>query len=176
MTTETNHDEFDQPEIKNPAAVLAKNRELLATIKGLQTELETTKTALQAAQGDAQGWKSKWHQVAVIAPFDATLDSVSAGPAKYLRTELLERGILKMEPDADGIERIVWFTKDGERTEPADVWKFLADMNDQTLARMIRSSGASGSGASGSSAWIPPVYSPPEPEKTPTPPPAFGLR
>lgn len=164
---------IEETEVKNPAALLAKNKELLAKLKGLQTELEGAQTALQAAKTQADTWRSKWHQATVMDPLDASLESVTAGPAKYLRTELIERGILKMEADADGIERPSWF-KDGEKFTPPDTWKFLADLNDPVLSRMIRGSGASGSGAQSTAPGF--SVTPPAAPPATVSPPSFGLR
>lgn len=162
-------------EVKNPDAVLKKNSDLIARIKSLQTELESAKTALQVAQDEAQKWRAQWHQVAIIEPFDSELDSASAGPAKYLRQELLERGIIRMDVDEDGIERPTWYNLEGIRQQPANVWKFLAGLEDHAIDRMIRSSGASGSGATRSApgSTLPQqLDKPKETEK----PPQFGLR
>ncbi len=171
----SNENTTDTEEVKNPDAVLKKNSELIARIKSLQTELESAKTALQVAQDEAQKWRAQWHQVAIIDPFDLELDSASAGPAKYLRQELLERGIIRMDVDEDGIERPTWYNLEGIRQQPADVWKFLSDIKDPAIDRMIRSSGASGSGATRSapeSALPQQLDKPKETEK----PSQFGLR
>lgn len=151
------------------------NKQLVSELKAERAALKEAQEALQVAQQKAQEWRSKWHQAAVIEPFDQTLNALSVGPAKYLRQELLERGILKMLPDADGVERPAWFDLNGEPLEPADPWRFLAEMNDASLNRMIRHSGASGMGMRASAS----AYSPPEskPEAPATSqPPAFGLR
>lgn len=145
-------DNSNEPDdVKNPAAVLRHNKELMAELKQAQAELKAAQDTLTAAQGEAAQWRKRWHEIVVLAPLDAELEDVSFGPPKYLRAELIERGILKMQADAEGIERPAWFGIDGK---PAKLdgghWKFLADMNDDSISRMIRGSRTHGSGAQGS--------------------------
>ena len=171
MTTENT--EVQDTEVKNPAALLAKTKELLSKLKQSQEDLSTAQTALDAAKTDAANWRNQWREISVIAPLDASLEAASAGPTKYLRAELLERGILKLEADENGIERAAWY-KDGQPTTPADLRKFLADMKDPVLDRMILGSGASGSGSLSSAHTF--SRSQPAAEPVKVAPLEFGLR
>ena len=156
----------------------AKNRELLTKVKTAKVEIDSLKAALQATEERANHWQAKWHDVAVMRPFDASLETASACPEKYLRAELIERGIVKMELDDDGILHPVWY-KDGhpENESPKDVRRFLADLNDPIINTMVKSSGASGSGATksmGASHYAAPAQNAaPAKENKPT---QFGLR
>ena len=162
-----------QEDVKNPAALIAKNKELLAKLKAAQEDLATAQTNLEAAKADSANWRKQWHDVAVIEPLDASLEAASAGPVKYLRAELLARGILKMQPDEQGIERPAWY-QNGELVTPGNAYDFLVSLNDPTLSRMIRSSGMSGTGATGSQSSF--TAHTPQTEDSKTPPPVFGLR
>ena len=170
-------EENTPPEVKDPAAILAKNRELLAKNKALQTELEATRGTLEATKAASDTWQAKWHQSAVIEPFEAALKDACAVPSKYLRAELLERGIVKMKTDDEGIDRPVFYAGT-EPVTPANIYQFLCDMNDPVLNTMLRSSGrfVSGSGAGSARGDSLPRPRPQEPATTKTPPPSYGLR
>lgn len=176
QNTDNDLDTAAVPEIKNPTAVLAKNRALLAEVAQLKTELEAAKTALTTAQDDAGQWRTKWHESAVLAPFEALLATATSLPTKYLREGLIERGIVKMVADEDGIERPTWHDAKGKEMDtPADPWRYLADLKDDGLNAILRSSGTTGSGAVAS------YSSGSAPAAKPTPPaapkaPAYGLR
>lgn len=177
QNTDNDLDTAAVPEVKNPAALLAKNKELLATVAQLKTELEAARAALTTAQDDAGQWRTKWHESAVVAPFEALLATATSLPTKYLREGLIERGIVKMLADEDGIERPTWHDAKGSPMDvPTAPWRYLADLKDDGLNAILRSSGTTGSGAtpgfssSGSA-----------PAAKPTPPaapkaPAYGLR
>ena len=173
MTTKNTPQNDTPDEVKNPAALLAKNKELLSKMKHLQDELITAQTALEASKAESANWRKQWHDVAVIAPLDASLEVASAAPIKYLRAELLERGILRLESDESGIERPVWY-KEGKPATPTDLLRFLSDVKDPVLDRMIRGTGASGGGSAQSPAGTDSRQ--PAPESTKTTPPTFGLR
>lgn len=149
------------------------NKQLTSELKSERTDKKTAQEALVAAQSDAKQWRDRWHQSAVIEPLDAALDDASAGPSKYLRAELMDRGILKLQPDADGIDRPTWHRADGEPVELKDgIYRFLVDLNDANINRLVRASGSTGGGATG-------VHSSWKPEHKPAPAapsPSFGLR
>ena len=155
----------------------AKNRELLQKVAALNGELDTTKNALQALQGENAELRTRWHESAVMAPFDALLATATALPTKYLREGLIERGIVKLLTGEDGIERPTWHDAKGKEMDtPQDPWRYLADLKDDGLDAILRSSGTTGSGAT-------PGFSssgsarPAAPETKPAPkPPAYGLR
>lgn len=167
------------PEIKSQSGLLAKNRVLLQKVAALNVELEAARTAQASAQASEAQWRTKWHESAVVAPFEALLATATNLPAKYLREALIERGIVKMLADDDGIERPAWHDAKGEAmAAPADPWRYLVDLKDTGLNHILRSHGASGSGAAGSSYYY---SSGSRPAAKPTPPaapkpPAFGLR
>ena len=173
MTENTTTQEV-QDEVKNPVALLAKNKELLTKLKQAQDELATAQTALEVSKTDAAAWRKNWHNVSVIGPLDASLESASAGPVKYLRAELLERGILKWEKDDQGTERPVWFLLNGERSTVTDPYKFLCSLKDLELNKMLRGSAMTGSGSASSAYTL--NHSQPAVEPPKVAPLEFGLR
>lgn len=158
-----------EDEVKNPAAVLAKNKELLARNAELQARVGELEGQLQTAQGAETTWRDRWHQAAVLAPLEADLRTAAVGPWKYLRDTCTELGLLKMQSDDDGLERPAWFDEKGE---PADLsnglWRFLSDVYGRTggeLGNAIRGPGASGGGSGGN--YHPRMTSPaPAPART----------
>lgn len=179
MTTETeNTQTAEEVQVKNPAALLAKNRELLQQLTETKAALQTAQDALGKAQSDKAAMSDRWYQLEVMKPLEADLRDASAMPWKYLQDTAAELGLLKMVPDAEGFERPQWFD---EKSEPADLsgglHKFLSGVYERTqndLGRCLRASGTQGSGASGSTG-----RSTPAPTTTPTPTPTpmkFGIR
>lgn len=169
----------DKPDVTDTSNDLQGAREhikqLTAEIKAERAKKTAAQDALQAAQDDAKQWRDRWHQSAVIEPFEASLEHASAVPTKYLRAELLDIGVLKMEADADGIERPAWYTKDGKPADMTDgIHRFLLKLDHPNTDRMIRSSGVTGGGAgsSGPVTW----QTKPETKPPAAPSPGFGLR
>ena len=145
----------NEPEVKNPEALLKKNRELLRELADAKAALQVATDALGAAQSDKTAMSARWYQLAVLEPLESDLRSASAAPWKYLRDTALEHGLLKMQPDEEGFERPAWFNENGE---PADLsgglYRFLAGVYDRTkndLGQCLRASGTAGSGSTGSS-------------------------
>lgn len=191
MTTENTTIVTDETEVKNPAAVLAKNKELLAKNAELAakvTELEGQLAqaqegrakAVETAQADANAWKVRWHQEAVLKPLERDIQAAAGVPWKYLYDVATEAGILKMVPGEDGMDRPQWLDEGGN---PADLklglWHYLNSMSDKLpesgLVRCVRGSGASGGGAIGNMGSS--IVRAPAPEPTaPQAKPAFGLR
>lgn len=167
-----------EPEVKNPAALLAKNRELLGKLAAAQAELATAQTALATAQEDATTQRNRWHQAAVMQPLERELRDVTAGPWKYGRDLFTELGLLKMEPDAHGDLYPAWYDNKGE---PANLERglhtFLVSMADAMpdgdLGKTIRSSRITGGGARGDTGTVKPA-APAAP--APAARPEFGLR
>lgn len=100
-------------EVKNPAALLKRNRELIAELKASQAELKTAEDARQATLADAAQWRDRWYQVAVSAPLDAELRDAATVPLQYLKDIVFKHGLLKMEPDAEGVLRPRCYTVAG---------------------------------------------------------------
>ena len=173
MTEDTTTQEV-QDEVRNPAALIAKNKELLAKLKQAQDELATAQTNLESAKADSANWRKQWHQVAVIGPLDVSLEDASVGPVKYLRDELLDRRILKWEKDDQGTERPAWFLLNGERSTVTDPYQFLCSLKDRELNKMLRGSAMTGSGAASSSYTF--NHSQPAVEPHKVAPLEFGLR
>ena len=179
-TPESTVDAAPDVEIKNPAAVLAKNRALLTELAEVKAALQTAQDALKTAQESSSAWREKWHQIDVVAPFDKSLDEVSAVPSRFLRQLVTELGLLKFEADAQGVDRPTWFDETGK---PADLSKglkhFMHGVSDRTkgqneLAHLLRGTGASGGGAQPSSyVRFAPAPRPVAPTPAPTP---LGLR
>ena len=143
-------------EVKNPAALLAKNKELLKELSDSKAALQAYQDNLEKAQSDQKAMRDRWYQIAVLEPLETDLRSASAAPWKYLKDTAMELGLLKMQPDSEGFERPTWFNEKGE---PADLsgglHRFLSDVYKRTgneLGACLRSSGTSGSGAAGGSA------------------------
>jgi hypothetical protein len=176
MTTETTTTDVNELD-----RLREHNKQLLAELKAERGALKASQQALQAAQEAEGTWRSRWHENAVLAPLETELRGAAAGPWRYLRDTCMELGLLKMQPDEEGIERPVWLDEHGE---PADlskgVFSFLSDVYARTggeLGHCLRSAGTTGSGALQSPSR--PYAPPPEPEldSTPVPKrPAFGLR
>lgn len=131
--------------------------QLLADLKLERRAHHATKDELKAALGGEQAtWKQRYQQEAVLAPLENELRGVAAVPVEYLQSILAKTGLLKMEADAEGIERPRWYTPEGEPADmPRGLYWFLSDAFDKNretlldLGRAIRSSGASGGGAMG---------------------------
>ena len=172
MTTENT--EVQDTEVKNPAALLAKTKELLSKLKQSQEDLSTAQTALDAAKTDAANWRNQWREISVIAPLDASLEAASAGPVRYLRAELLERGILKLEKDDQGTERPAWYLPNGAPSTETDPLQFLYSLKDPELDKMLRASSTTGSGSLSSAYTF--NRSQPAAEPVKVAPLEFGLR
>lgn len=180
-TSDMTTPETDAVEIKNPAALLAKNKELLAKLAESNTALKAAQDALGVAQASATDWQARWHKTAVLDVLDAELRAVSGVPVKYIADTVSEMGLLKMQVDGEGIQRPAWFDEKGE---PADLssglYKFLFGVIERggehhELAKVLRGSGASGSGASGSLNTITTTQKS-TPVSTPVAPMQLGLR
>lgn len=174
MTTETTiadtHPELDR--------LREHNKQLLAELKAERTAHKATQDALHTAQGAETAWRGRVYQSEVLEPLEADLRGAAAGPWKYLHDVCTEAGLLKMEADADGIERPAWYDENGQ---PADLGRglygFLRDVHSRIggdLGSCLRASGASGGGATGSMG----AFTRTTTEEAPTPMqrPAFGLR
>lgn len=177
-TPESTTESTPDVEVKNPAAVLAKNRALLTELAEVKAALLTSQDALGAAQSDKTAMGERWYQLAVLEPLEADLRSASAAPWKYLRDTSAELGLLKMQPDSEGFERPAWFNEKGE---PADLsgglHRFLSGVYARTqndLGKCLRASGITGGGATTSSGSYRPTPSPAAPP--PAPITALGLR
>ena len=170
-------DTAPEVEVKNPAALLAKNRQLLSDMASIKAELKAAQDALDAAQSAEAAWRDRVYQSEVLAPLEADLRGAAAGPWQYLKDVCAEAGLLKMEASADGFERPVWHDETGE---PADLerglYGFLCDVHRRIggdLGNCLRASGMSGGGATGSTGkFIPSAPAAP----APAPRASFGLR
>ncbi len=195
MTTEANNPVTPEvPEVKNPAGLAQKNRELLAKnadltarVAELEAQLaqtqESAAMAQEAAQRDQAEWKLRWYQEAVEKPLMAEIQAAAAVPAKYLRDIAVDMGLLKMQPGEDGMNRPHWLDETGA---PADLkhglHRFLCSVHGRLhkdgggteLGRALRGTGASGGGATGNG-WRAHPAAAPEPAPAPARP-ALGLR
>lgn len=180
-TTDMTTPETDAVEIKNPAALLAKNKELLAKLAESNTALKATQDALGVAQASATDWQARWHKTAVLDVLDAELKAVSGVPFKYMADTLKEMGLLKMETDKEGIQRPVFFDEKGEAADLSNgLHRFLCGTYERLgpgneLGQVLRGSGARGSGAMSSSGGY---MTPEKPThvSTPATPMPLGLR
>jgi hypothetical protein len=161
QSNENTTPESDAAEVKNPAALLAKNKQLLAKLAESNAALKTAQDALGVAQASATDWQAKWHKATVLDALDAELKAVSAAPLKYIEDSVKRLGLLKMQADEDGFERPLWLDEKGE---PADLsnglYKFLCGVSDRAgkdheLGRVLRPSGISGYGTISSKAHTP---------------------
>jgi hypothetical protein len=177
MATE---DKTLEDEVKNPAALLAKNKELLKELSDTKAALQASQASLEKAQGDQKAIRDRWYQIAVLDPLETDLRGASAAPWKYLKDMTMELGLLKMQPDAEGFERPTWFNEKGE---PADLtgglYRFLSDVYKRTgneLGSCLRSSGISGSGATAATRSASERSETTSPIQTPAPAYQLGLR
>ena len=156
-TTDMTTPETDAVEIKNPAALLAKNKELLSKLAETNTALKTAQDALGVAQASATDWQARWHKTAVLDVLNADLKAVAAVPTKYMRDVVNELGLLKMQADGEGIERPVWLDEKGEAADLSNgLHRFLCGTYERLgqgneLGQVLRASNARGSGAGSSS-------------------------
>lgn len=181
QVTEYTTPDTDALGVKNPAALLAKNKELLAKLAETTTALKTAQDALGVAQASATDWQARWHKSAVLDVLEADLKAVSGVPVKYMRDVATELGLLKMQADKNGIDRPVWFDEKGEAADLSNgLYRFLSGVTersgtDKELSKVLRGTGASGSGASSSwSVGIPTQKT--TPTTTPVAPMPLGLR
>ena len=153
---------------------------MLSQLAEAKAALQTSQDSLKTAQDSSSAWRDKWHQIEVVAPFDKTLEEISAVPGRFMRQLVTELGLLKFETDAQGVECPAWLDETGK---PADLSKglkhFIHGVSDRTkgqneLPRFLRGSGASGGGAQPSSnVRFAPETKPVAPTPAPTP---LGLR
>lgn len=96
-----------EPEVKNPAGLLAKNRELLARLGEQSARLAELEA--KATEHDAQidAWRAR-HQATIDKALLDELGAISVPPAKYLLDVCVEAGLLAFETDADGLKWPVW--------------------------------------------------------------------
>ena len=107
-------------DVKNPAALLKRNGELIAELKAARAALTAAETARDTAQADGKQWRERWHTVAVMEPFEAELRALATVPTRYLRELVTEHGLLKFEPDGDGVDRPRWYGADGKPADAPD--------------------------------------------------------
>lgn len=166
-------------EVKNPSALLAKNKELLAQLATAKAALQTAQEALGHAQSEKDALTGRLYQIEVLNPLEADLRAVSGGPWKYTHDTAIESGLLKMQPDKLGVMRPKWFDETGKVANLENgLYSFLSGVYSRTggdLGECLRSSGASGGGAKGGTAGnADAVQRPTAP--TPAPVQALGLR
>ena len=75
MATE---DKTLEDEVKNPAALLAKNKELLKELSDSKAALQAYQDNLEKAQSDQKAMRDRWYQIAVLEPLETDLRSASA--------------------------------------------------------------------------------------------------
>lgn len=95
----------DDEQVKNPGALLCRNRELMAELKAAQAELKTAQEAQQTTLADVTKWRDRWYRVAVEEPLDAQLSKAATVPVKYIKDLCMEHGLLL---------RPRWYTVKGE--------------------------------------------------------------
>jgi hypothetical protein len=152
MTTE-NTETIEQTEVKNPSALLAKNRELLQQLADAKAALQVAQDALGQAQSDKTAMSERLYQLEVLNPLEADLRGVSGGPWKYTHDTAIELGLLKMQADKEGVMRPKWYDETGKVANLENgLYSFLSEVYSRTgndLGKCLRSSGATGGGATG---------------------------
>lgn len=131
----------------------AHSAELLTDLKAERQARKTAEEALQAASGQDDGWKARFHKSHVLEPLERELSAAATVPAEYLQTVCTKYGLLAWEDDADGLSCPVWKQPDGK---PADLSKGLHEFligiykanSDayEDLGKTVRASGTTGSG------------------------------
>lgn len=156
--------------------------ELLADLKAERKAHKDTQTELQASKGGEDGaWKARYYQTAVVEPLERELAGLTPLPAKYLQDVCTSMGLLKMEEDAEGLARPVWYSQEGESADlTRGLYSFLVTAcdaaPDSDLPKTLRGSGASGSGATSGyrvGYQSPATENEDQPKASPT---QFGLR
>jgi len=195
MTTENNTESapHDTVEVKNPAAVLAKNKELLAALSAANARIAELEAQAAQFTADHDALKAEFDTFHIRRPLTRLAEEISPIPDVW-RGEFLNHFDVKAVGDDLGI-----FTKDGERCvipkgyvgagEPVKfdaraVWGMLAtyveDANAPNVKRwkaMMNYFGPQGSGARGSTGAVRPPSAPEMPKgATSNGTPALGLR
>jgi|GEM_PF-6677219 len=190
MTTENTIPEVHDTEVKNPVALLAKNKELLAKLKQAQEELATAQNALEGEKAKHSDTSAKLRQFRAEDPFKAAVKGITPHPGLM---EKILREHMDVDVDDDGKavlknkagEPLAWERKNKDTTSTtmpveltadsmfAWVRDGLGEVADSPAALLHK---AVGTGAPGNTtAHRPaPANAPSEPAKVA--PPAFGLR
>ena len=88
-----------EPEVKNPAALLAKNRELLGKLAAAQAELATAQAALEGEKATHATTAAALHSLRLDGPLQKVLADMSPSP-KLLLNVIKE--FAKFDLDAEG--------------------------------------------------------------------------
>lgn len=189
MTTENALPEV-QDEVKNPTALLAKNKELLSKLKQAQEELATAQIAFEGEKSKHSNTTAKLRQFRAEDPFKAVVKQLSPH-AGLMEKILLDH--LTVDVDADGKaillnkagEPLTW-TRIGRDTRQTVIaveltpesmvdWirDGLGEVADSPAALLHK---ARGTGALGSTQGSYRTAPKQESEPVTTAPPSFGLR
>ncbi len=198
VQTEAMPDDTPEPEVKNPAGLIAKSRALLARNAELTARVTELEGQLQTAASEHEKLQASFNDFHIRRPLARLAEEVSSLPDLWI-AELGRFYDIKAADDDIGV-----FTKDGKRcTWPAgyvnagkpyaftaaDLWHLLAEPawrarglkqpaepQAARFADLMRYFGPSGSGAT-ASAYRGLTSHTPTRDPAPTPAaPAFGLR
>ncbi len=183
--TDNTPDTAPDVEVKNPAALLAKNRKLLADVASLKDELQAAKQALEAQQQRADTLASDVHEMRVLRPWrSAIADLVGAGTARAMERCLSD--LVQVVAGDDGAP--VLLGKDGKPLEikgqPVPVSseglfqlvEHLAETGEDLRPLLPRATGCGATGNDGRGyRYAAPKPAAPKPEAARANP-AFGLR
>lgn len=161
----------------------AHNAELLADLKAARASVKAANDAVEASKAKDAQWRARWHE-SIMSKTDSEVNALSRVPPKHFYAMLGDMGILKMEPDEDGIDMPAWYDSDGNKInleEKGGLKKFLAGLTPldkySTLGVIADFGPSNGGGAKGSSRGG--YYTAPIADKKPADPkvaPALGLR
>lgn len=191
MTTEITEVTTTEPEVKNPAALLAKNRELLRELAEVKAELQAAQEGQKAAQEAQSKAASDLYNFRVTEPFDRVMRELSHHPglmAKAINDLLEVRLDESNNPvlfDKQG-KPLTWTKKDksgfGEEVSVSLNRDSLTEWinnafegnPDSPAALMFKPQGTGAVGASSGMRHQPTPPKPATPAAVPTP--QFGLR
>ena len=112
--TDNTPDTAPDVEVKNPAALLAKNRKLLADVASLKDELQAAKQALETQQQRADTLASDVHEMRVLRPWRSAIAGlVGDGTARAMERCLSD--LVQVVAGDDGAP--VLMDKDGKPLE-----------------------------------------------------------
>ena len=179
----------EQPEVKNPAAVLAKNKELLTKNAELAARIAELEGQLTEAATNHEKLSNDFADFHIKRPLARLAEEISELPDVWMTEFSKSYDVKPVENDDLGI-----FTKDGKRCtipegrtnggEPVKftaqaVWWMLCDFSPESEAKRWRAMtnymGPRGSGAPGSSGGFGRL-APTAPQKPQAQKPAFGIR
>lgn len=101
ITTDATTEVTPEPEVKNPAALLAKNRALLDTVASLKSELQAANQALEAQTQRADALAQQLHELRVLRPWRAAITDLVGKQTAPAMQRCLD-GVVEVAAGEDG--------------------------------------------------------------------------